>query len=197
MKNFLSFGLHQKTTDAYMRFAALIYWKIFPGILLQNTPLANLIIVILSAEMRDARIRATQSKKKYFALHLLFSGPNFFFFFFVCFLFCFFLFFFFFFFFVVLFVFFFFCFFCFLIFVIWASSWDYGTYHVGDQRRLSRAYASAQSRQSAVRTHEVWKSTKGPTKNQMSSPLDGCILKNVFTVDEKCHDLMSWLIKCT
>ena len=29
----------------------------------------------------------------------------------------------------------------------WASSWDYGTYHIGDQRRLRRAFASAQSDQ--------------------------------------------------
>ena len=26
---------------------------------------------------------------------------------------------------------------------IWASSWDYGTYHIGDQRRLRRACATA------------------------------------------------------
>ena len=43
----------------------------------------------------------------------------------------------------------------------WASSWEYGTYHIGDQRRLRRACASAQSRQ---------RQTKGPTKNQTSSP---------------------------
>ena len=42
--------------------------------------------------------------------------------------------------------------------IIWASSWDYGTYHIGDQRRLWRD------------THEVWKLTKGPTKYQTSSP---------------------------
>ena len=29
---------------------------------------------------------------------------------------------------------------------IWASSWDYATYHIGDQRRRRRACASAQSR---------------------------------------------------
>ena len=37
------------------------------------------------------------------------------------------------------------------------------TYHTGDQRRLRRAWV-------AVRTHEIWKKTKGPTKNQTSSP---------------------------
>ena len=36
---------------------------------------------------------------------------------------------------------------------IWASSWDYGTYHIGDQRRLRRVCASAQSRQSLHCSH--------------------------------------------
>ena len=41
---------------------------------------------------------------------------------------------------------------------IWTSSCDYGTYHIGDQRRLRRACASAQSpRAFAIRTHAVWK----------------------------------------
>ena len=48
----------------------------------------------------------------------------------------------------------------------WASLWDYGTYHIGDQRRLRRACASA----FAVRTHEEWKQMEGLTKNQTSSP---------------------------
>ena len=68
----------------------------------------------------------------------------------------------------------------------WASSWDYGTYRIDDQRRLSRRPAKAQyatsdgsgetthprsiTRAYAVRTHEVWKKTKGPTKNQISGP---------------------------
>ena len=37
----------------------------------------------------------------------------------------------------------------------WASSWDYGTYHIGNQRRLRRARAFA------VRTHEVQKYPTG------------------------------------
>ena len=37
----------------------------------------------------------------------------------------------------------------------WASSWDYGTYHIGDQGRLRRAWASAQSRQS-LRCSHTW-----------------------------------------
>ena len=36
---------------------------------------------------------------------------------------------------------------------IWASAWDYGTYHTGDQRRLRRACESAQSRQSLLCSH--------------------------------------------
>ena len=35
----------------------------------------------------------------------------------------------------------------------WASSWDYGTYIIGDQRRLRRACAYAQSRQSLRCSH--------------------------------------------
>ena len=60
---------------------------------------------------------------------------------------------------------------CWIIFtfhiLISASSWDYGTYHIGDQRKL-RLLSLA--RAFAVRTHEVWKQTKGPTKHQISSP---------------------------
>ena len=37
---------------------------------------------------------------------------------------------------------------------IWASLWDYGTYHIGD-RRLRRACASAQSRQN-LRCSHTW-----------------------------------------
>ena len=40
-------------------------------------------------------------------------------------------------------------------FIIWASSWDYGTYHIGDQQRLRWASASAQSRQS-LRCSHTW-----------------------------------------
>ena len=37
----------------------------------------------------------------------------------------------------------------------WASSWDYGTYHIGDQWRLRRACATAQSHQSLCCSHMV------------------------------------------
>ena len=36
---------------------------------------------------------------------------------------------------------------------LWASSWDYGTYHIGDQQRLRRACACAQSCQSIHSSH--------------------------------------------
>ena len=39
--------------------------------------------------------------------------------------------------------------------MIWACSWDYGTYHIGEQRRLRRACASAHSRQS-LRCSHTW-----------------------------------------
>ena len=55
---------------------------------------------------------------------------------------------------------------------IWASSWDYGTYRTGQQRRLKRdcAITLSRARAFAVGTHEVWKQTKGLTKNQTYSP---------------------------
>ena len=37
----------------------------------------------------------------------------------------------------------------------WANSWDYGTFHIGDQRMLRRACASAQSRRS-LRCSHTW-----------------------------------------
>ena len=54
--------------------------------------------------------------------------------------------------------------------IISASSWDFGTYHIGDQRRLTRAYAFAQSRQRLhVRTWSM-KKDEGSDQNQTSSP---------------------------
>ena len=52
----------------------------------------------------------------------------------------------------------------------WASSWHYGTYHIGDQRRVRRACATAQSRQS-LRCSHTWSMevVEGPNKNQTSS----------------------------
>ena len=50
-----------------------------------------------------------------------------------------------------------------------ASSWDYGTFYIGNQRRLRRACANL-ARAFAVGTHEVWMKTKDLTKNQTSSP---------------------------
>ena len=49
----------------------------------------------------------------------------------------------------------------------WASSWDYGTYHIGNQRRLRRACASAQSRQS-LRCSHTWSMEVDERSNQKS-----------------------------
>ena len=45
----------------------------------------------------------------------------------------------------------------------WASSWDYSTYHIGDQRRLGRAVSPESSL-----------FAKGPTKIRHLVPLDSC-----------------------
>ena len=84
---------------------------------------------------------------------------------------------------------------------IWASSWDYGTYHIGDQRRLRRACASAQSRQSLCCSH-TWRMEVDEGSDQKIRHLPHCLaaharLKNEFTEDEKCHNLMSRLISPT
>ena len=49
---------------------------------------------------------------------------------------------------------------------IWAGSWDFGTYRIGDQRGLRRAaHPRSLTRVFAVRTHEIW------NKNQKWDPL--------------------------
>ena len=82
------------------------------------------------------------------------------------------------------------------ILIKWASSWDYGTYHIGDQQRLRRACAFAPSRQSLrLFAHMKYGSRrKGPSENQTSSPTAAhACLKNEFMEDDKYHNLMSWL----
>ena len=58
------------------------------------------------------------------------------------------------------------------------------------------AHSHSLNRAFAVRTHEVWKKTKGPTKNQTFS-LTGWLaharLKNEFTEVEKFHNPMTYL----
>ena len=81
----------------------------------------------------------------------------------------------------------------------WASSWDYGTYHIADQRRLRRdctgepAHPRSLTKTFAVRIHEVWKQTKDPTKIRNLAPLDGCACTFDFMEDKKCHILRRWL----
>ena len=53
----------------------------------------------------------------------------------------------------------------------WARSWGYGTYHTGDQRKLRRACASAQSRQS-LRCSLTWRMEvdEGSDQNKTFNP---------------------------
>ena len=75
-----------------------------------------------------------------------------------------------------------------------ASSWDYGTYHIGDQRRLRwAAHPHSLTRAFTVCTHEVWKKTKGPTKNQTSSPTGWLCMRVWRTSLQKTKSaLISW-----
>ena len=80
---------------------------------------------------------------------------------------------------------------------IWSSAWDYGTYHIGDRRRLRQACASAQSRQS-LRCSHTWSmevDEGSDKKNRHPTPLDGyaCAFEVWVTEEEKCYNLMSWL----
>ena len=80
---------------------------------------------------------------------------------------------------------------------IWASSWDYGTYHIGNQRRLRRAYASGQSSQS-FRCSHTWSMEVDKTvrpKIRHLAPLDGCAcaFEEWVTEDEKYRNLVTWL----
>ena len=81
---------------------------------------------------------------------------------------------------------------------IWARSWDYGTYHIGHQRRLRRACASVQSRQS-LRCSHTWSNEVDEGSDQKSGTYPHWMaahgrLKSEFMEDEKCHKLISWLI---
>ena len=52
-------------------------------------------------------------------------------------------------------------------FYIWASSWDYGPYRIGNQRRVRQACASPQSRQSLCCSH-TWSMEVDKGSNQKS-----------------------------
>ena len=81
----------------------------------------------------------------------------------------------------------------------WASSWDYGTYHIGDQWRFRRPCSSAQSRQSLRCSHtRSMKVDEGSNQKSDIQPhwmAAHAHLKNECMGDKKCHNLMSWL-KC-
>ena len=85
----------------------------------------------------------------------------------------------------------------------WASTWDFGTYHIGDQWRLRRACASTDSTQSRQSLHcsHTWSMEVDEGSDQKSDIWPHWMtaharLKNEFTEDEKCHNLMSWLKSC-
>ena len=56
----------------------------------------------------------------------------------------------------------------------WASSWDYNAYHIGDQWRLRRACASAQSHQSLRCSHTWSMKVDGQPIFRHLAPVDGC-----------------------
>ena len=81
---------------------------------------------------------------------------------------------------------------------IWASSWDYGTYHIGDQPRLRQACASTQSRQSLRCSHtcslEVDEGSDQKSDIYPHWMTAHALLKTEFMEDKKYHNLMRWLI---
>ena len=87
-----------------------------------------------------------------------------------------------------------------LIWNVCAGSWNYGTYHKDKQRRLRRACASAQSRQS-LRCSHTWSMVIDEGSNQKPDIYPHWMaalacLKKEFTEDEKYHNLMTWLNYC-
>ena len=75
-----------------------------------------------------------------------------------------------------------------------ASTWDYGTYHIDDQWRLSRACASSFSLFADMKYGSRWRVLP---KIRHLALLDGCAcgLRNEFMENEKYHNLMSWLYR--
>ena len=84
-----------------------------------------------------------------------------------------------------------------LIITKWASSWDYDTYHIGDQRRLRQDCVFAQTWQS-LRCLHTWSMEEDEGSGQKSGiqphrmAAHAC-LKNEFMETKKCHNLMRWL----
>ena len=75
--------------------------------------------------------------------------------------------------------------------LIWASSWDYGTYRIGDQRRLRRACAV--SPEPSLFAHMKYgRRRRVRSKIRHLAPLDGCACTfNESTENEKYHVHMS------
>ena len=75
----------------------------------------------------------------------------------------------------------------------WSSSWDYGSYRIGDQRRLRRACASAQSCQS-LRCSPTWSMEidEGSDQNQTSSPTRWLRMRVWRTIRKTKIAIVSW-----
>ena len=87
--------------------------------------------------------------------------------------------------------------------LIWASSWDFGTYHIGDHWRLRRACTSAQSRQSLSCSHtysievdEVSDQNQTSTFAHRYSKVKHQISRNTEVGDaNRCHKLVRvWFV---
>ena len=64
---------------------------------------------------------------------------------------------------------------CSILKIVWASSWDYGTYRIGDQRRLRRAaHPGSLSRAFAIAHMNYGSRRRVRPKIRHLAPLDGC-----------------------
>ena len=79
--------------------------------------------------------------------------------------------------------------------IIWASSWDYGTYHTGDQRRLRQACAVSPE-PSLFAYIKYGSRRRVRLKVRLLAPLDGCTgaFKEWVCGRRKNHNLMRWLL---
>ena len=76
----------------------------------------------------------------------------------------------------------------------WASSWDYGTYHIGNQQRLRRACPSAQSRQS-LRCSHTWSMEVDKGSDQKSDILPNWMAAHVvwrMSLQRTKSAIISW-----
>ena len=72
----------------------------------------------------------------------------------------------------------------------WASSWDYGTYHIGDQRRLRRDCADQSLRCSQTWSIEIAEGFD--QKIRYLAPLDGCACAFEWCLRRTKSTIISW-----